>query len=94
MGFGKTLTMIALIATDTAHLGDVIAAGSSEDVVMELADYTLSQTLVIVPPACKYLTQEPCCQTSSIADQTHLVLDTWEEQLSEYVSIPCLSIET
>lgn len=75
MGLGKTLTMIALVAATVRehhHAGSFGSLDSSE---------ANNPTLIVVPPPCMFSIvpiriQEPFLMTV-------LVLDTWEEQLSQ-----------
>lgn len=55
MGFGKTLTMIALVATETPTSIEGLAIDYLGGGISESPDYTLPQTLIIVPPPCTYL---------------------------------------
>ena len=48
MGLGKTLTMIALVATDVESSGDVADAD-------EGCHLDVPATLIVVPPPCKML---------------------------------------
>ncbi|OIW26473.1 hypothetical protein CONLIGDRAFT_620305 [Coniochaeta ligniaria NRRL 30616] len=50
MGFGKTLTMIALIAIETPTILWDLSSSHSPEVIVESPDSTLPQTLIIVPP--------------------------------------------
>jgi hypothetical protein len=50
MGLGKTLTMIALVATDIHNL----TFGESSTPAGVLNEESCGVTLVIIPPACKY----------------------------------------
>lgn len=75
MGLGKTLTMIALIATDLQgyRTGEFAFEQSAYDVE------TNKTTLVVVPPPCVYSVALILAASLTFA----AVLDTWEEQLSQ-----------
>lgn len=93
MGFGKTLTMIALVAADTpVPLG--LANEEFED-LMDVgvdSDDTASQTLIIVPPPRTSAPDSGIVLVFWLVSSDRMiqliVLDTWEEQLSEYVCHP------
>ncbi len=68
MGFGKTLTMIALAATDydIPH-SPTFSNLSIRNEAMETPDYTSPQTLIIVPPSRMYFIPQ-CCQGGAASD--------------------------
>jgi hypothetical protein len=78
MGLGKTLAMIALIASDAYNP----MLDYSDNPLGVLGAESSGITLVIVPPACEW--QQPR-NTGRIADQ-QAVLGTWEEELRRYLS--------
>jgi len=80
MGLGKTLTMIALIASDAQTL----ASGDPSSVTGVLGEESCDLTLVIVPPACESpcapMTQRLGKRISNTATFV-VVLGTWEDEL-------------
>lgn len=77
MGLGKTLSMIALIATDFKgyHCGNFAVHSSINE------DVSNKTTLVIVPPPGSYLLIPYYVDILT----SYQVLDSWEEQLSQWV---------
>lgn len=76
MGLGKTLTMIALVATD-------LDRNSTDDIAPDIDQETkprVSATLIVIPPPRK----NPCIAYSvHYTDLAIPVIGTWEEQSSE-----------
>ncbi|KAJ3569743.1 hypothetical protein NPX13_g5978 [Xylaria arbuscula] len=84
MGFGKTLTMISLVATDgeAEETADVYIEESESD------KPEIAATLVIIPPPCKFFRYLPTSfyQWACKLSNTYIaVLSTWEEQILEHV---------
>ena len=79
MGLGKTLSMIALIASD--HRPNYAALSPRENE----ATRTPSSTLVILPVSSKTIFKRSCC--SVLIDLT--VISVWTSQLERYaITLP------
>lgn len=79
MGLGKTLTMIALVAATVREYNekDFRLQGTPDD------DENHNPTLIVVPPPCMFSFMPISLQALFLTIVS--VLDTWEEQLSQYV---------